>query len=44
VTHVCVDGALGDEQPLGDLPVRQTPGNQLRDLNLTRSERQILLR
>jgi hypothetical protein len=44
VTHVRVDGAVGDEQPLGDLPVRQTPCDQLRDLTLTRSEQQILLR
>jgi hypothetical protein len=33
---VFVDGALSNEQPLGDLPVRQIVGDQLRDLILTR--------
>src|SRR5215469_2335404 len=44
VTHMGVDGALGDEEPLGDLLVRQAPGDQLSDLVFALSEREFLLR
>jgi hypothetical protein len=44
VAHVRVDGALGDEQPFGDLPVRQAPGDQLCDLVFALGEREFLLR
>ena len=40
VAHVCVDGALGDEEPFGDLPVRQAPGDQLCDLLFALGERE----
>jgi hypothetical protein len=38
-----VDGPLGDEEPLGDLLVRQAPGDQLSDLVFALSEREFLL-
>src|SRR5215471_14977646 len=41
---MCVDGALSDEQPLGDLPVRQACGDEFRDLVLAGGEDLLLLR
>jgi hypothetical protein len=43
VTHMGVDGALGDEEPLGDLLVRQAPGDQLSDLVFALSKWEFLL-
>src|SRR5690242_17845443 len=43
VAHVGVDGALGDEQPVGDLAVGQARGDQLGDLVFAVGERQVLL-
>ena len=39
-----VDGPLGDDEPLGDLPVGQAGGDQLRDLALAPGERQVIRR
>ena len=43
VTHMGVDGPLGDKEPLGDLLIRQAPGDQLSDLAFALSEREFLL-
>jgi len=44
MAHMRVNGALGYEQPFGDLPVRQTPGDKLRDLVFALGEQEFLLR
>ena len=44
VAHVRINGALGYEQPLGNLPVCQAPGDKLRDLMFALGERDVLLR
>ena len=39
VLDVVLGGALGDEQPLGDLPVGEALGHQCGDLRLARAQR-----
>src|SRR5438132_9789753 len=39
VLHVVVDGSLGDDELVGDLPVRQPLGHHRRDLGLAMSQR-----
>jgi hypothetical protein len=43
VAHMSIYGALGDEEPLGDLPVRQALGDQPCNLVFAPDERKFLL-